>query len=205
MFVDCIVIGVCGGSGSGKTTFTNLLLREFDDVSYISQDNYYHDQSGLCDSEMDKVNFDHPDTVDLNQLHLDIKKYKEGCDIDIPKYCFETHSRLGDKQVVPFGKIIIIEGLHVFNTMELREEFDLKIFLELESDIRLLRRIKRDVIERGRTYESVVAQYENTTRPMYKEFVSMQKEFCDIVFNTEHMKSYKKQAQEVKSKVLDII
>lgn len=205
MSIDCIVIGVCGGSGSGKTTFTNMILDELDNISYISQDNYYHDQSGLSDTEVKTLNFDHPDSIDLNQLCTDICEYKKGRDIEIPKYCFKTHARLSEKQTVSFCDLVVIEGLHVFNTEMLRDVFDLKIFLDLESDVRLLRRLKRDVVERGRTYDSVIEQYENTTRPMYEEFVSSQKVFCDLVFNTEDKKEYATHIQKVKSKVLSLI
>ncbi len=202
MSVDCFVIGICGGSGSGKTTFAKLLERQLEDVGFISQDNYYHDQSALNDEEVKNFNFDHPDSIDLDALCENLTRYKKGSDINIPKYCFETHARLNEKQHIAFCSVVIVEGIHIYNTQKLREVFDLKVFLDLDSDMRFIRRLKRDVIERGRVVESVVSQYEGTTRPMYKEYVDSKKQYCDLIFNTESEKDYDEYVKTVITKTL---
>lgn len=180
-----IFIGVCGGSASGKTTLCNDLAKYFDDdIQIISQDSYYIDRSHLTENEIKDINFDHPESLDINQLYMDIMALKNNSEVWIPQYCFKTHSVLEDKIKLEKKKINIIEGLFVFHIEELRNIFDMKIFIHADDDVRIIRRIRRDVEQRGRDLASILNQYLDSVKPMYDEFVVKQKKYADSIIDT---------------------
>lgn len=182
---DRFIIGVAGGTGAGKTTLCNQLFSLFDpkDVAYIRQDDYYHDLSYLPEMEREKHNYDHPNAIDNKQLMADLKALVAGEEVDIPIYDFRTHTRTTETHKVKSHKIIILEGILVLHFRELRDIFDLKIFVDTPADIRFMRRLERDMAKRGRTLESVLKQYKNTVRPMHTLYVEPCKEYADIVIS----------------------
>lgn len=177
------VIGVCGGSGSGKSTIARNVLEVVgpENVAYIQQDSYYYDLHHLPAEVRAKLNYDHLDAIDNDLLIKHIESLKNGKSIKKPIYDFKTHSRLTQTEHVPARKIILLEGILVLAHKSLRHMMDIKIFVETASDIRLIRRITRDVIERGRNLESVVEQYLNTVRPMHEKFVEPCKKHADLI------------------------
>ena len=177
------IIGVAGGTGSGKTTFCNQLSSSFssDDVAYIKQDNYYHDLTHLSKEERAKQNFDHPGSIDSELLIRHIKDLVSGKTVETPVYDFCTHNRTKETMLVESHKIIILDGILIFHYKELRELFNLKIYIDVPADIRLLRRLERDIKERGRTLESVLKQYKETVHPMHNIYVEPTKEIADII------------------------
>jgi len=180
------VIAISGGSGSGKTTVSTMLKTRFgDDATLISQDSYYKDLSYLSLAERKSVNFDHPDSIDLQLLKNNIQSLKNGMSINGPEYCFKTHKRIGETVNLTSTPIIILEGLYSFYDKELSKLADYMVYVEASVDIRLIRRLRRDVLERGRDVESVISQYETTVRTMHMEFVEPQKITADIVVNNE--------------------
>ena len=177
-----VLIGVSGGSASGKSRLSRELCNIFGvDSTLITQDDYYFDSSALTEKEKAEKNYDHPDAIDLDRLQENLRDLQSGSVIDAPIYCFETHARLSHSKVVSPTRIIIVEGLFVLGHPEIRNLLDIKVFLSVASDIRLLRRIMRDVDERGRTLGSVATQYLDTVRPMHKKFVEPTKDYADIV------------------------
>jgi uridine kinase len=186
-----LVIGVAGGSGSGKTTVAQTILQRVgpDRISFLQHDSYYKDLSGLPQPQRAEVNFDHPNSLDNDMLVRHILFLREGKPVDVPIYDFSTHSRTDKTFVVQPRSVILVEGILIFTEPELRDLFDVKIFVDTDSDIRFIRRLQRDITERGRTTESVIKQYQSTVRPMHMEFVEPSKRYADIIipeggFNT---------------------
>jgi len=180
---ETIFIGIEGGSASGKTTVVNKIMRSFknNEIEQIELDSYYNDFSKLTPAERDKLNFDHPKAFDFDLLTEHIEMLKSGNPIEKPIYDFSTHLRRKETIKVYPKKIIIIEGILIFTRKELRNMLDVKIYVDTAADIRLMRRIERDIEQRGRTLDSVKDQYFNTVRPMHLEFIEPTKQFADII------------------------
>ena len=178
-----ITIGVAGGTGSGKTTVALKILERvgFDHVAYIPHDAYYRDASDLPPSERAQLNFDHPDSLDNDLMIEHLKRLQAGQATEVPVYDFKTHSRLAETRHVDPQPVILVEGILIFAEPELRELFDVRIFVDTAPDVRFIRRLQRDVKERGRTVESVIQQYENSVRPMHLEFVEPSKRYADVI------------------------
>ncbi|CAI8154020.1 MAG: Uridine kinase [Formosa sp. Hel3_A1_48] len=177
-----ITIGVYGGTGSGKTTIVSQIVSEFptSEIQVISQDSYYKDTSHLNFDERCALNFDHPDAIDFPLLYQHVNSLKNGENIEQPVYSFETHNRTKETVTVVPKKILIIEGILILNYPKLRSLFDLKIFIDADSDMRMERRVSRDISERGRTPEEVLNRYLNTLKPMHKQFIEPMKVHADI-------------------------
>lgn len=179
---DIIVIGIAGGSGSGKTTLMkNLIARFQDDVTVLSHDNYYRPYSNLSIEERQKVNYDHPDAFDTEMMNEHLKELKAGHPIECPIYDYTTYSRCKETTRIEPKKVILVEGILIFENKALCSEMDIKIFVDTDADVRLIRRIKRDVAKRGRSLESVLTQYLATVKPMHEQFVEPSKKNADLV------------------------
>jgi len=178
-----IIIGIAGGTGSGKTTLAERIIEELNEpnVFIIKQDAYYKSYSALSFDERKNINFDHPDAFDTPLLIKHLNNLKNDVPIDMPQYDFATHLR--KKETIPISphKVIMTEGILIFENKELRNLLDIKIFVDTDADVRILRRIKRDIQDRGRTFESVYNQYMDTVRPMHLEFVEPSKKYADII------------------------
>jgi uridine kinase len=181
--MDLLVIGIAGGTGSGKTTVTQAILDKLDKtrVAVMQHDSYYRDLSTHGDQTPATINFDHPDSLETPLLIQHIKDLKAGKAIEEPIYNFTTHKRLSSTRTVEPRKIIIIDGILIFVDKELRELMDVKLFVDTDADERLIRRIRRDILERGRSVESVMQQYMSTVKPMHLEFVEPSKHWADII------------------------
>jgi len=168
-----LIIGIAGGTGCGKTTVVNTILNELPEgeVGVISQDSYYKDTSHLSYDERVKINFDHPRSIDFELLENHLKELKKGNAIDQPVYSLNTKPR----------KVMIVEGILILTNPELRELFDIKIFVHADSDERLIRRLKRDISERGRDIDEVLSRYQTTLKPMHQQFIEPMKEYADII------------------------
>jgi uridine kinase len=177
-----ITIGVYGGTGSGKTTIVSQIVSEFptSEIQVISQDSYYKDTSNLNFDERCALNFDHPDAIDFPLLYQHVNSLKNRENIEQPVYSFETHNRTKETVTIVPKKILIIEGILILNYPKLRSLFDLKIFIDADSDMRMERRVSRDISERGRTPEEVLNRYLNTLKPMHKQFIEPMKVHADI-------------------------
>jgi uridine kinase len=177
------VIGVAGGTGSGKTTFTKNILQALKShhVAVIQHDWYYRDRSGIPEDERAAINYDHPNALETPLLIKHLKALKAGRPVSPPRYNFVTHTRMQVGEVVNPTPVIIVEGILIFVDEAMRSLFDLMIFVQTEADLRLLRRLQRDLSERGRSFESAVAQYLTTVRPMHEMFVEPSKEHADII------------------------
>ena len=179
---NIIVIGIAGGSGSGKTTLMkNLIARFRDDVTVLSHDNYYRPYEELSIEERKKVNYDHPDAFDTEMMFEHLKMLKAGQAIDCPIYDYTTYSRSKETTRVEPRKVILVEGILLFENKALCSQMDIKIFVDTDADVRLIRRIKRDVAKRGRSLESVLSQYLATVKPMHEQFVEPSKKNADLV------------------------
>lgn len=178
-----LIIGVAGGTGSGKTTVSNSILERVgsDQISYIQHDHYYRDRSHLPPEERGKINFDHPDSLENELLARHLKMLKEGQAVEVPQYDFTTHIRKPETTRVEPRRVILVEGILIFAVKALRDLMDIKVFVDTDADIRLIRRIRRDMTERGRTLESVIRQYTESVRPMHLEFVEPSKRYADII------------------------
>ncbi|WP_370000220.1 uridine kinase [Winogradskyella sp.] len=178
-----LIIGIAGGTGCGKTTVVNTLLNELPEgqVGVISQDSYYKDTSHLSYEERVKINFDHPRSIDFDLLVSHLEELKKGNAIDQPVYSFVKHNRTGDTISTKPRKVMIVEGILILTNPELRELFDIKIFVHADSDERLIRRLKRDITERGRDIDEVLTRYQNTLKPMHQQFIEPMKEYADII------------------------
>ena len=177
-----IIIGIAGGTGSGKSTLSRKLFEYFqDDVLIMCHDSYYKNQDALSFSERVKLNYDHPDAFDTELLIDDLKMLKQGKIIQRPVYSFVEHTRLKETEQVSPKRVIILEGILIFENRMLREMMDMKIFVDTDADLRLIRRLLRDVKDRGRDLDSVVNQYMNTVKPMHEEFVEPSKRYADII------------------------
>jgi uridine kinase len=182
-FHSPLVIGIAGGTGSGKTTVANAILKEFGEtqVSYLPHDAYYKDLSDLPINQRLAINFDHPNSLETDLMSEHVKQLINHNAVKLPIYDFTNHSRTDKFILVNPCPVIIVEGILIFADPELRKTFDVKIFVDTDADIRLIRRIRRDMTERGRTAESVLNQYEKTVRPMHLEFVEPSKRYADII------------------------
>lgn len=178
-----ILIGVAGGTGSGKTTVTSQILERVgaDHITYIAHDAYYRDLSHLPPKLRAKVNFDHPDALETELLIEHLKALRAGRPVEIPVYDFTTHTRTDQTRHVEAAPVIIVEGILVFVESELRELFDVKMYIDTDADVRFIRRLRRDIGERGRSVESVCDQYLSTVRPMHLEFVEPSKRYADVI------------------------
>lgn len=186
-----LVIGIAGGSGSGKTTVAQEILQRVgpDRIAFLQHDSYYKDLSGLPPTQRAEVNFDHPNSLETDMLIQHIGSLREGKAVEVPIYDFSTHSRTARTFTVQPRRVILVEGILIFTEASLREMFDVKIFVDTDSDLRFIRRLERDISERGRTTESVIKQYQSTVRPMHLEFVEPSKRYADVIipeggFNT---------------------
>ena len=178
-----LIIGIAGGTGCGKTTVVNQILNELPEgvVGVISQDSYYKDTSHLTYNERVNINFDHPQSIDFDLLESHLKILKTGQPINQPVYSFVKHNRTGDVVVTLPRKVMIVEGILILTHPSLRDMFDIKIFVHADSDERLIRRLKRDIAERGRDLDEVLSRYQNTLKPMHNQFIEPMKEFADII------------------------
>jgi uridine kinase len=178
-----LVIGIAGGTGSGKTTVTQAILDRLDKsrVVVLQHDSYYRDLSSYPGMAPESINFDHPDSLETPLMIRHIRELKAGTSIDEPIYNFTTHRRLDSTRRLEPREIIIIDGILIFIDKELRELMDVKIFVDTDADERLIRRIRRDILERGRSMESVMQQYMSTVKPMHLEFVEPSKHWADVI------------------------
>ena len=178
-----LVIGIAGGSGSGKTTVAQTILQRVgpDRISFLQHDAYYKDLSGLPPIQRAEVNFDHPNSLENELLIKHILQLKKGQAVEVPIYDFSTHSRTDRTFTVQARSVILVEGILIFAESSLRNLFDVKIFVDTDSDLRFIRRLQRDIAERGRTTESVVKQYMATVRPMHLDFVEPSKRYADVI------------------------
>lgn len=178
------IIGIAGGTASGKTTIAQRMYEETlknGSATLIKLDDYYFNRDNIVYSEKGNANYDHPDSYDSNLILEHLKELKKGNSIEKPIYDFVTHSRLNVTEHIDPSQIIIVEGIMAFAIAKLRKLYDIKIFVDTEDDIRFIRRLKRDMSERGRTLDSVVEQYLDTVRPMHIAFVEPSKKFADII------------------------
>lgn len=178
-----ITIGVAGGTGSGKTTVALKILERvgFDRIAYLPHDAYYRDASNLPPAERSQLNFDHPDALDNDLLIQHLSLLQMGQAVEIPVYDFKTHTRLAETRRVDPQPVILVEGILIFADKRLRDLMDMKIFVDTDADLRFIRRLQRDIGERGRTPESVISQYLRTVRPMHLEFVEPSKRYADVI------------------------
>ena len=179
---NILVIGIAGGTGSGKTTLMNNLIREFsEDVTILSHDNYYKRHDDLTYEERCKLNYDEPAALETDLMAVHLDRLRKGEAIDCPVYDFTQHNRSDQTiRIVP-RKVIIVEGILIFENKELRDLMDIRIFVDTDADVRLCRRILRDVEERGRSLESVLSQYQNTVKPMHEMYVEPSKKYANII------------------------
>jgi uridine kinase len=178
-----LVIGIAGGSGSGKTTLANMVLDRVgrERIAYLPHDAYYKDLTALPPNQRMAVNFDHPDSLDTELLIQHIQQLKNYQPVDLPVYDFKTHTRTQQVIRVEPKPVIMVEGILIFVDKALRDLLDVKVFVDTDSDIRLIRRLERDILERGRTTEMVIRQYMATVRPMHLEFVEPSKRYADVI------------------------
>ncbi|HKX86503.1 MULTISPECIES: uridine kinase [unclassified Flavobacterium] len=178
-----LIIGIAGGTGSGKTTVVHQIMNELPEteVGIISQDHYYKETNDLSLDERTKINFDHPRSIDFELLVQHLKDLKEGKAIDQPVYSFVKHNRTGDTIHTHPRKVMIVEGILILTNPELREMFDIKVYVHADSDERLIRRLKRDIAERGRDMEEVLNRYQTTLKPMHEQFIEPTKAYADII------------------------
>jgi len=178
-----LIIGITGGTGSGKTTVVNQIVKHLPDneVCVISQDSYYKATDSLSYEERTKINFDHPRAIDFDLIVKHLKELKSFKTIEQPVYSFVTHNRTDNTVKTHPRKVIIVEGILIFNNEELRNLFDIKIFVHADTDERLIRRVRRDITERGRNIDEVLNRYQDTLKPMHRQFIEPTKNFADII------------------------
>ena len=175
------VIGITGGSGSGKSTIVRKISEVCPDFAFIAQDNYYRSASFINNSNITAFNFDHPDAFDMELLHRNLRDLKDGKGVDIPQYDFVHHCRKSETVHLNPAPLIIVEGLMVLYDPEIRKLLDLKIYVDTPDDIRFIRRLQRDIEERGRTVDSVIKQYLEVVRPGHMSFIEPMKEYADLI------------------------
>lgn len=177
------LIGIAGGTGSGKTTVANAIVTRVGEerIALLSHDSYYRDFVDLPKDILERQNFDHPDSLESELLVRHLKALKGGMVVETPIYDFKVHRRAAETRRVEPRKVILVDGILIFAEPELRKLFDVKIYVDTDADIRFIRRLKRDIEERGRSVESVVTQYESTVRPMHLEFVEPSKRYADLI------------------------
>jgi len=178
-----LIIGIAGGTGSGKTTVANVIIQRVgvDQIAYLPHDAYYKDLSNLPEAQRVEINFDHPNSLETPLLIEHIKHLRDYQPIHLPIYDFRTHSRTKETRLIKPKPVIIVEGILIFAEADLRPLFDIKIFVDTDADIRFIRRLQRDITERGRSTESVIHQYLSTVRPMHLEFVEPSKRYADVI------------------------
>jgi len=178
-----LVIGIAGGTGSGKTTIAEVVLRRIgaEHIAFLPHDAYYRDLNDLPLAQRESVNFDHPDSLDTDLIIEHIKQLETWETVRAPVYDFTHHERTQETAIIEPHQVILVEGILVFVEPELRDMFDVKIYVDTPPDIRFIRRLQRDIQERGRSMESVIQQYETTVRPMHEEFVETSKRFADVI------------------------
>lgn len=183
MTKQAIIIGIAGPSASGKSLLANTIVRELgsEQVVVISEDSYYKDNAHLPFSEREKMNYDHPDSFDHGLLCEHLRQLRQGKSIEIPIYSYAKHLRLPETRTIGQHAIIVLEGILLFSDKALREIMDIRIFMSTPLDICLTRRLKRDVVERHRSFESVIHQYERTVRPMYLQFIEPSSRYADLI------------------------
>lgn len=181
--MNTILIGIAGGTGSGKTTLANKLVDSFglDEVSVLRHDNYYKRHDEMCYDERAKLNYDHPDAFDTELLCEHIRQLKDGSAIEMPVYDYKIHNRSDETLRVEPAPVIVLEGILIFSEPRLCELMDIKVFVDTDADVRILRRITRDVKERKRSLDSVISQYLTTVKPMHEQFVEPSKRRADII------------------------
>lgn len=186
-----LIIGIAGGTGSGKTTVVNQIVEELPEaeLAVITQDSYYKDTSDLTYEERTKINFDHPGSIDFPLMIEHIKALRAGDTVQQPIYSFKEHNRTGQTIAVIPKHVVIVEGILVLTQAELRDLFDIKIFVDTDSDERLIRRLKRDIGERGRDLNEVLDRYQNTLKPMHQQFIEPSKTYADIIIPTHRYNS----------------
>lgn len=197
-----LIIGIAGGTGCGKTTVVDQIVSELpeDEVCIISQDSYYHDTSHLTLDERTKINFDHPQAIDFELLASHLKELRAGNSFEQPVYSFIEHNRTGETITTYPKKVIIVEGILILSDPDIRDMFDIKIFVHADSDERLIRRLKRDIATRGRDLEEVLNRYQTTLKPMHQQFIEPTKEYADIIIPTN---KYNTVAVEVIRSIID--
>lgn len=178
-----MIIGICGGTGSGKTTIARRIVQSVgrENVILVEQDSYYRNLADMPLDERRQANFDHLDAFDNGMLVNHLRRLKQGEDIEMPIYDYKTHTRTNQTEHIPAKPVIILEGILIFAEPRLLDILDVRVFVETPDDIRFIRRLRRDIVERGRTVESVIAQYFATVRPMHFEFVEPSKRSADII------------------------
>jgi uridine kinase len=180
---DPIIIGVAGGTGSGKTTVSRAILQRVgpERIAYIEHDSYYRELSHLSSEERSQVNFDHPDSLDNALLIEHLDALCDGRPVEVPIYDFTKDNRKDETRIVQPQPVVLVEGILIFSDKQLRDRMDIKIYVDADADMRFIRRIQRDIRERGRSVESVIEQYLRTVRPMHLEFVEPSKRYADII------------------------
>jgi uridine kinase len=181
--MSSFVIGVAGGSGSGKTTVVRRIVDSLgsEHVTLLDHDRYYRDRNDLRLEERAALNYDHPDSLETDLLVRHVRDLKSGRPVEAPRYDFTRHARLTEKDTLQPRRALIVEGILIFTDSALRELMDIKVFVDTDSDTRFIRRLQRDVAERGRTMESVIDQYQSTVKPMHREFVEPSKRYADVI------------------------
>ena len=179
---DVLVIGIAGGSGSGKTTLANNICKYFaDKISILRHDDYYKSQDDIPMEERVKTNYDHPHAFDTELLLAHLDALREGRDVDSPIYDYTNHTRSGEVRHIKATSVILLEGILILENEQVRDRLDMKIFVDTDADVRIVRRIVRDVKKRGRSLESVTMQYLSTVKPMHEAFVEPSKRYADII------------------------
>ena len=179
---NILVIGIAGGTGSGKTTLMRNLVERFGDVvTVLSHDNYYHRRDDIPYEQRCQINYDEPAALETDLMARHLELLRQGFEIDCPVYDFAQHNRSNETLRIVPKKVIIVEGILIFENQQLRDLMDIKIFVDTDADIRLCRRIKRDVNKRGRSLESVILQYQTTVKPMHEKYVEPSKKYADLV------------------------
>ena len=202
---DSILIGIAGGTGSGKTSFAKELSSYFSksDIVLIEQDSYYKDLTNISISEREKINFDHPNSIDFSLMIKHLESLKNGIQTKIPIYDFATHTRKKSTKTIDKHRIILLEGIFSLFNDKIRDMMNIKIYIDTPNDLRIIRRIKRDIDERNRTFESIIKQYYENVRPMHIKFVKPTKQYADIIIP---MVSKNKIAIDIlSSKIFDLI
>tara|TARA_X000001036_G_scaffold421868_1_gene444171 strand:+ start:370 stop:1005 length:636 start_codon:yes stop_codon:yes gene_type:complete len=202
---DSILIGIAGGTGSGKTSFAKELSSYFSksDIVLIEQDSYYKDLANISIAEREKINFDHPNSIDFSLMTKHLESLKNGIQTKIPIYDFATHTRKKSTKTIDKHRIILLEGIFSLFNDKIRDMMNIKIYIDTPNDLRIIRRIKRDIDERNRTFESIIKQYYENVRPMHIKFVKPTKQYADIIIP---MVSKNKIAIDIlRSKIFDLI
>jgi len=178
-----IIIGISGGTGSGKTTVANVILSRIGagNLAFLPHDAYYKDLASLPKEHRSRINFDHPDSLETELLIQHLQDLKKGRSVEVPIYDFTRHARTDETMHMDPHPVILVEGILIFAERELCDLFDVRIFVDTPADIRFIRRLQRDIVERGRTVESVIEQYQKTVRPMHMEFVEPSKRYADVI------------------------